>query len=443
MPSLSDTKTLTPITCWSSPTSTHTTPPLVSHCHRFHHWLTHSNGHTTILTVIDRFSKACRLIPLPKLPTALETAEHLCNRSSLLRYPRILSLTEGPNSPHGFGPHSSRLGNNVSLTLGTILNLTVKQRGSIRSSFDSSVILQYQPMDWSRSTVGRIRSELPPKTGHYHPFQCPGLPTSAIPLVRRTSNVPAVTIGYNAARRLGSAHLTFDKQSGEQVQADRHEDTTQSTRRTVGMAVCPWPPTTSAMSQTQSQVRGSFQITRQITPVSFELNLPNHYRISPTFHVSLLKPADDPGEGPEEPLEDADPLPISREERRYTGARTSRFQTPGSHSPIPGRLGGLRPGGKVLGRHRGYSGSQFGGGIPQRPPGKTGPQTTWRPGVDHLLASGAARRGGALSRRALLRLPLLVIDGNHHPSISLTTSPSSPVPGTHYLSHLSPITWAI
>ncbi len=41
--------------------------------------LPNSNGHTTILTVIDRFSKACRLIPLPKLPTALETAEHLCN----------------------------------------------------------------------------------------------------------------------------------------------------------------------------------------------------------------------------------------------------------------------------------------------------------------------------------------------------------------------------
>ncbi len=37
---------------------------------------------------------------------------------------------------------------------------------------------------------------------------------------------------------------------------------------------------------------GPFQITHQITPVSFELNLPNHYRISPTFHVSLLKPAD-------------------------------------------------------------------------------------------------------------------------------------------------------
>ncbi len=38
-----------------------------------------SRGYTTILTVIYRFSKVCRLIPLPKLPTALETAESLCD----------------------------------------------------------------------------------------------------------------------------------------------------------------------------------------------------------------------------------------------------------------------------------------------------------------------------------------------------------------------------
>lgn len=36
-----------------------------------------SNHFTTILTIIDRFSKACRLVPLPKLPTAVETAEAL------------------------------------------------------------------------------------------------------------------------------------------------------------------------------------------------------------------------------------------------------------------------------------------------------------------------------------------------------------------------------
>ncbi len=36
-----------------------------------------SRNYTTILTVIDRFSKACHLIPLNKLPTAFETAEVL------------------------------------------------------------------------------------------------------------------------------------------------------------------------------------------------------------------------------------------------------------------------------------------------------------------------------------------------------------------------------
>lgn len=41
--------------------------------------LPESDGNTVILTIIDRFSKACRLIPLPKLPTAIQTTELLCN----------------------------------------------------------------------------------------------------------------------------------------------------------------------------------------------------------------------------------------------------------------------------------------------------------------------------------------------------------------------------
>ena len=36
-----------------------------------------SNGHTVVLTIVDRFSKAVHFIALPKLPTASETAQLL------------------------------------------------------------------------------------------------------------------------------------------------------------------------------------------------------------------------------------------------------------------------------------------------------------------------------------------------------------------------------
>ncbi len=64
---------------FASKTIALTTATLVTYRHRFITDLPPSDGHTTILTVIDRFSKACRLIPLSKLPTALQTAEYLCN----------------------------------------------------------------------------------------------------------------------------------------------------------------------------------------------------------------------------------------------------------------------------------------------------------------------------------------------------------------------------
>ncbi len=39
--------------------------------------LPESEGKTCVLVAVDRFSKACKLIPLRGLPSALETAEHL------------------------------------------------------------------------------------------------------------------------------------------------------------------------------------------------------------------------------------------------------------------------------------------------------------------------------------------------------------------------------
>lgn len=41
------------------------------------HPLPRSSGHSVVLTIVDRFSKAAHFVPLPKLPSALETAHLL------------------------------------------------------------------------------------------------------------------------------------------------------------------------------------------------------------------------------------------------------------------------------------------------------------------------------------------------------------------------------
>ncbi len=56
---------------------------------------------------------------------------------------------------------------------------------------------------------------------------------------------------------------------------------------------------------------GPFKILRQITPVSVHLELPANYRICPTFHSLLLKPAGGLREGQENKgTEVQAPLPI-------------------------------------------------------------------------------------------------------------------------------------
>lgn len=82
--------------------------------------LPNSRGFTTILTVIDRFSKACRLIPLTKLPTAFETAEVLMEQ--VFRFyglPEDIVSDRGPQfTSRVWSAFCQQLNINVSLTSG-------------------------------------------------------------------------------------------------------------------------------------------------------------------------------------------------------------------------------------------------------------------------------------------------------------------------------------
>lgn len=127
-----------------------------------------SQGHTTILTIVDRFSKACRLIPLPKLPTALETAEILCNQVfRLYGLPEDIVSDRGPQfTSRVWTAFFKNLNINISLTSG----YHPQSNGQTADNGQRT-----EPEGTSRvepvSILGRIRTKFTDQTCHrYYSF---------------------------------------------------------------------------------------------------------------------------------------------------------------------------------------------------------------------------------------------------------------------------------
>uniref|UniRef100_A0A8C1YSB8 Gypsy retrotransposon integrase-like protein 1 n=1 Tax=Cyprinus carpio TaxID=7962 RepID=A0A8C1YSB8_CYPCA len=271
--------------------------------------LPNSQGHTTILTIIDRFSKACRLIPLPKLPTALQTAEHLCNWVfRLYGLPEDIVSDRGPQfTSQLWSAFFKALNVNVSLTSGyhPQANGQVERLNQELNRFLRTYCNQNQD-DWARYLLWAEYAQnslLKPSTG-LTPFKCVlGFQPPMFPWSGDPTDVPAVNDWMARSEEVWNrAHVHLQHAVRRQKeQADR--------RRRPGPNYQPgqwvWLSTRDLRlrlpcRKLSPRYVGPFQITRQITPVSFRLALPNTYRISPTFHVSLLKPAAGPrdeGEG--------------------------------------------------------------------------------------------------------------------------------------------------
>ncbi|KAL0148771.1 hypothetical protein M9458_055949 [Cirrhinus mrigala] len=238
-----------------------------------------SNGHTTILSVVDRFLKGCRFIPLPKLPTAMETAELLCNWVF-----RFYSLPEDIVSDRG-PQFTSRLWTSFFRLLG---------------------VNNHQD-DWSRFLfyAEYAQNSLVKPATNLTPFQCTlGFQPPMFPWSGEPSELPAVNSWFQHSEEIWNrAHV--------HLQGVIRRTQTQTNRR------CrPNPPYEPGqwvwLSTRDLRLRlpckklspryvGPFKIIKQITPVSFRLQLPPEYCISPTFHVSLFKPA-----GPPEGVENLD-----------------------------------------------------------------------------------------------------------------------------------------
>ncbi|KAI2668864.1 Transposon Tf2-6 polyprotein [Labeo rohita] len=231
-----------------------------------------SNGYTTILSIIDRFSKACRFIPLTKLPTAMETAELLCNWVF-----RLYGLPEDIVSDRGYHPQAN----------GQVERLNQELTRFLRTYCHN----QQDTWKYAQNSLRKPSTQLTP-------FQCIlGFQPPLFPWSGEPSNLPAVNSWFQQSEETwNQAHIHLQSAIRRtRVQADHRRRPNPPYE--VGQWV--WLSTRDLhlrlpCRKLSPRYEGPFQIIKQITPVSFRLRLPPEYRISPTFHVSLLKPADIP-----------------------------------------------------------------------------------------------------------------------------------------------------
>ncbi|KAL0173541.1 hypothetical protein M9458_029509, partial [Cirrhinus mrigala] len=262
-----------------------------------------SAGHTTILTVIDRFSKSCRLIPLPKLPTALETAETLCNY--VFRFyglPDDIVSDRGPQfTSRLWSAFFKCLNVNISLTSGyhpesngqsERLNQEIIR--FLRSYCHRNQADWSKFLFWAEYAQNSIRK---PATG-LTPFQCVlGFQPPLFPWSGDPSDLPTVNTWMQRSEATWNAAHTH-----LQV-AIRRQKRFADLHRRPGLEFAPgswvWLSTRDLRlrlpcRKLSPRYVGPFKVIRQVTPVSYRLALPSEYRISPTFHVSLLKAAGAP-----------------------------------------------------------------------------------------------------------------------------------------------------
>ncbi|KAK3570805.1 hypothetical protein QTP86_026349, partial [Hemibagrus guttatus] len=187
------------------------------------------------MVVVDRFSKGCKLIPLKGLPTAMQSAEAMFNHVFRnFGLPEDIVSDQGPQfTSRVWGSLCARLGTGVSLSSG------------------------YHPQSNGQNSLIHSSTGLTP-------FQCVlGYQPPLFPWSGEPSDVLAVEEWYRLSQEVG-------------------QKVWLSTRNLRLKLPC---------RKLNPKFVGPFEIVRQVNPVAYRLRLPASYRICPTFHVSLLKPA--------------------------------------------------------------------------------------------------------------------------------------------------------
>ncbi|KAK3508703.1 hypothetical protein QTP70_004251 [Hemibagrus guttatus] len=237
-----------------------------------------SGGFTTVMVVVDRFSKGCKLIPLKGSPTAMQTAEAMFQHVFWnFGLPEDIGSDRGSQfTSRVWWSLCEQLGISVSLSSGyhpqsngQAEHLNQEIRRFLRSYCSREQQRWSEFLPWAEYAQNSL---IHSSTG-LTPFQCVlGYQPPLFPWSGEPSDVPAVEEWSRLSQENLKLKLPCRKLSPKFV--------------------------------------GPFEIIRQVNPVCYRLRLPASYHICPTFHVSLLKPAHSPGIGDTDYVEPPPPLDI-------------------------------------------------------------------------------------------------------------------------------------
>ncbi len=259
-----------------------------------------SKGNTVILTVVDRFSKAVHFIPLPKLPSARETAQLMVDHVFRLHgLPVDVVSDRGPQFASRFWKEFCRqIGASASLSSG----FHPQTNGQCeRANQDLERMLRCltsnNPSSWCQqlSWIEYARNSLPVAASGMSPFECSvGYKPPLFPSQEPDAAVPSALAFVQRCRRTWERVREILLRTAGRTKAAADRRRLSPPTYVCGQRV--WLstkdlPLRSPSRKLAPRFIGPYRVTKVVNPVAIRLKLPPALgRVHPVFHVSKVKP---------------------------------------------------------------------------------------------------------------------------------------------------------